>query len=367
MIDAGVVVPDVDLVAGSPRNGIPGDDRQLRLVAGCAVVGIGTRVARVAHVQVLDPRLVQERVVGERLFERRSLVPVSGVAVGVDRSYAPVVGVVRESLLGGEGRRDRPVGRVAADLGVSLGEIGDRVDLDLVLRCTGDRIPRELRNEQLGFGCGVLNVGCRRRRPLPGEGAGLGRLALVPLRVDGGDGPVVRVRGKEERRRSVRRLGLERITVASHEGGEVRIGGNGDVVLRRAGDRRPPEHERLVGEGDRRGVVGGGEDRRVRPELFDLTGLRPAGGVAVGVDRLHAPVVRAVRNRLVGSRPRVLRPVDLVDGRVEGRVRREDEVVLVGARDRVPGEDREEGDGVPVVRPDEIRYIRRARGGGNGD
>ena len=213
VIDAGVVVPDVDLVAGSPRNGIPGDDRQLRLVAGRAVVGIGTRVARVAHVQVLDPRLVQERVVGERLFERRSLVPVSGVAVGVDRAYAPVVGVVRESLLGSEGRRDRPVGRVAADLRVSLGEIGDRVDLDLVLRCTGDRIPRELRNEQLGFGCGVLNVGCRRRRPLPGEGAGLGRLALVPLRVDGGDGPGVRVRGKEERRRSVRRLGLERITV----------------------------------------------------------------------------------------------------------------------------------------------------------
>ena len=40
---------------------------------------------------------------------------------------------------------------------------------------------------------------------------------------------------------------------------------------------------------------------------------------------------------------------------------------LVGARDRVPREDREKGDRVAVVRPDELGHIRRARGRGNRD
>ena len=69
VVGAGIVRPDVHLIARGAGNGIPGDDRQLRLVARSTEIEVGAGVARIAHAQILDPELVQERVVGECLDE----------------------------------------------------------------------------------------------------------------------------------------------------------------------------------------------------------------------------------------------------------------------------------------------------------
>ena len=154
------------------------------------------------------------------------------------------------------------------------------------------------------------------------------------------------------RRRGARgRLRLEQ--VGSPEGllpERIIACGDVNVVLRGSRHRVPAEYEWLIREGDHRPVVGSGQGRAVGPQLFDLAGLRPRRRVAVYVDRLHAPVVRPVRLGHIGGRPRVLRAVDLVDGRVEGRVRREDEVACPHLRPD-PREDREEGTVSPSFGP----------------
>ncbi len=167
--EAAAVLRDVDEVARGARHRVPLEDRDLRLVAGGAGLDVRARVDEVvAQVQVLDARRVDRRHLVEGLDEVRPAVPDTGVTGCVERADAPVVRVVAEDDRRRQRRRDRQLR--AADLGAGS-EVDGGVDLDLVLRRARHRVPRELRVEHLVGRHQVGDVGGRRRRPRPVEGA----------------------------------------------------------------------------------------------------------------------------------------------------------------------------------------------------
>ena len=117
------------------------------------------------------------------------------------------------------------------------------------------------------------------------------------------------------------------------EGAEPRVGGDVDAVLVRARHRAPVEHQRRGGERDERAAHRAEQLGPRRPALGDRA-PRPAARVALEVDRPDAPVVGAVGQRLVDRGRRVAGlERALADDRAEAGVRRELELVAVGALD----------------------------------
>ncbi len=334
--EAAHVRGDLDVVGRRAGHRVPGDQRRARVEHRGQRVEVGRRVGGVvAHVQVRDRRRDRVEVL---LEDRRVGVPDAGVAVRVDRPHAPVVGLrVREDV-------DRRVGRaehvaVTADLRAG-GEVRRVVRLDLVLHRARDGVPGEDRVEDRRR---RRHVHVGRRRPRPGERADDRADALVQLGVLRHDGPVVAA-GRERTRDRVRgRARLDRLAAVGHrEGAERRVGRDVDQVLVGAGHRRPAQHERR-GRVRALGSVARGLRRRLgRPRLAQGARLRPGTGRVVHVQRADVPVVRAVRQRLVGCSERVQRlergvAIEL-DRRVEAGVGRQLELVVGGVLDRLPGE-----------------------------
>ena len=197
--------------------------------------------------QVLDARTRHRRHLVERLRERRPEVPDAGVAGGVESADAPVVGVVAVDDRRGQGRRDRRL--CAANLGAGR-KVLRGVDLDLVLRGTGNRSPRELRIEVLGSGDEVADDRGRGRGPRPRE-ARDGRCAsAVSLGVERRDAPVVRaLRQEVELGDVVCRPCLDRLAATFDEVGESGVTAEGEEIACRVRDWRPVEPRRGAREG----------------------------------------------------------------------------------------------------------------------
>ena len=169
------------------------------------------------------------------------VVPDPRVAVRVERADAPVVDVVQKDVVG---EREVAMRRAAAaDLRAGR-EVGRGVDLDLVARRAGDRVPREARVVDLGRRVQVVDVRRGHRRPEPLERGDRRRDAAVALGVDRRDAPVVRPRRERGRDRGrgggdVRRaLRVVLVGVVEDERAESRVARDRDEVVR--GARRPP-------------------------------------------------------------------------------------------------------------------------------
>ena len=349
---------DLDLVARSARHAIPDDHRRMRgeAVREIVILVRGDRVVRgvVAHVEVLDARpgdRAGRRDLVERLVEGRAVVPDPRIALRVERTNAPVVDVVEED--GRRGERSGDARSAAADLRAGR-EVRRGVDLELVARGAGNRAPREARVVDLGVRVQVLHLRRGHRRPEPGERGDRRRDAAVTLGVHRRDAPVVRA-GRERRgdrgrgggdvRRALR---VVLVRVAEDERAEAHVARDRDEIVRGARDSRPAEHDGLGRVGER-GAGARALQRGLQiPELPERARLGPLRAPARGVRRAHAPVVRAVRDRLRQRRTRVPREEVVLAGaehrRVHAGVGADLELVLVDARDRRPSEGREKLD-----------------------
>ena len=315
----------------------------------------------VAHAQVLDARARGWRHLVERLRERRAGVPDARIPARVECTDAPVIGVVLEYHRRCVRGADHRIG--ATDLRAGR-EIDGGVDLELVPRRAGDRIPREQRIEHLRRSEHVVDPGGCARRPGPQERLHRRGRAAMPLGVNRRHAPVVRPGRQERGARRVHRAG--RFSLRAHERAERRIGRDRDDVLRGPRDRRPTQHERVRGMHHDRAVRRRLKRRRRRPRLHDRARRTPRRRCAVRLQRPHAPPVGAVRDRLLERRARVARR-ELIfaaaeHGRVHPAVGGELELIPVGLRDGSPRERRQRVDDEAARRRDGRRRRKSSRG-----
>ena len=228
----------------------------------------------------------------ECLRERRAGVPDAGIPGGVQCANAPVVGVVLED----DRRRVRVAdhGTGAADLRARR-EVDGGVDLELVPRRAGDRIPREQRIEHLRRREHVVDPSSCARRPGPRERLHRRGRAAMPLGIHRRHAPVVGARRQERRAGRVDRSG--RLGLRADERAERRIGRDRDDVLRRPRNRRPAQHQRMRGVHHDRAVRRRLQRRRRRPRLHD----RPRRDSTATVCRSPAAPARATSRCRSGS------------------------------------------------------------------
>src|SRR5206468_3723779 len=171
------------------------------------------------------------------------------------------------------------------------GEVDGRVDLDLVAGGAGDRVPGELRVEDLCRGIEVGHLRNGRRGPDPAEGRHRRLDAAIALGVDRLNGPVVAA-GRERRGDGGRRGGdvwwagrVVLVRVAEDDRAEQRVARDRDEILGGARDPRPAEDDRVRGEGER-GAGSRRLDRRLQvPELGERARGRRRRDRAVGAAR----------------------------------------------------------------------------------
>jgi hypothetical protein len=123
------------------------------------------------------------------------------------------------------------------------------------------------------------------------------------------------------------------------------IGGDRDEIFPRAGNRRPRQLHRGRRVDDGCPADGADEVRRGAPELLDRSSLRPRRRATAGRQRADAPPVGPVRDGLL-QRPACVLRQELIlaaaeDGGVEAGIGCDLELVLIGGRDRLPGESRQ--------------------------
>ena len=231
-------------------------------------------VCRVAHAEVRDGG--DASVVRDREGLRIAVhVGVHGRRAGVDarrvvRRDTPVV------LLRGRQERHRCQRRGDGLAGAAhvraAREVRVHVDVDLVVRGSGDRGPRELRVEHLGAPVEVVQRQGRVVRPGVRERVDVRRRAVVVLCIDRRDAPVVGAVRQPVGERVGAGRGRHRHPV--HRGRQVGRRRHGQAVLLRPGHGRPVQEERL--RVDDAGAVGGRLRRgRIGPVDGEAAHRRP--------------------------------------------------------------------------------------------